>query len=1112
MAISQIKCDLKSILLSLLWLSSLSFCTPTSTSSGTTFSKYPAPLRKNFSEPASSFNISLLYDKEIYCSGFISEDFAKPRELATKVSFRNLWWALMFKGRSSMGDISNGVWRFSRTSFTSTCATLKQQSSNCLERILWMFAWIWWTILINFFSGIVWVLTTYTMPCLAIILCAGLTWSLVWTLRKILSNLPVCVPWWLLKTCISLPLRIFSRSRRFVAGKVIREKSVDGFLSFEIDQKPPKNSVLEIDYVNFEFGHVGYATCIKLFNGKNGLLTCAHCLDEHYAVRSTVTGNKIKMVEFREIYVSEKLDLAILEGPPNWEGILGCKGVNYTTMSHVDPCKAMIYHLTRDGKWKASGAQVDKRFNHWVTVLSDTAAGFSGTPYFNGKTVVGVHVGHKGDEFNFNLMSTIPPIPGLTAPNYFVETTQVKGKLFTDEEIADLLEDFTLAEVRSMVQRTSIKADRIIERKESPVPLKGVLMKKKGAGSSGSRRRRAIRQQLREERTERPPTPPVPSAPEQAAPPTMYPIVDSSPVHVEKLTEEAPRRQGKRGSGGDRRNNRPPGLKHPFRRYYKPTDKGPRRESEYVGNTGSSGERGHQEPEGDPPQKRVARSWEEEANNFRSFFQQIYSWEVPSATKAVPGFRHCGSIPQYYHPTARKESKWGQDLLRRYPELAEKTAGFGWPQAGAKAEMRSLLLQAERWRQRAASSSVPSAENRKRVIDRTVSEYSKVKTAAPRATRSGSLSYEGFKEDFLEAVQSLELDAGVGIPLIAYGIPTHRGWVEDQFLLNVLAQSTFARLQKLAEADFETLLPEDLIKKGLCDPIRVFVKGEPHKQAKLDEGRYRLIMSVSLVDQLVARVLFQNQNKRELALWRAIPSKPGFGLSTDGQVRDFTYHLEEVVGRKDCVVNWQDCIVPTDCSGFDWSVADWMLEDEMEVRNQLTYDNNQLTRRLRESWLKCLSNSVLALSDGTLLAQTAPGVQKSGSYNTSSSNSRIRVMAAYHAGASWAMAMGDDALESPDVDLNVYKQIGFKVEVSRDLEFCSHLFVTRDLAIPVNENKMLYKLVFGYDPGCGNLEVVNNYMMAVVSILQELRHNAELVAKLILWLLPEETQKNIGRG
>lgn len=421
-----------------------------------------------------------------------------------------------------------------------------------------------------------------------------------------------------------------------------------------------------------------------------------------------------------------------------------------------------------------------------------------------------------------------------------------------------------------------------------------------------------------------------------------------------------------------------------------------------------------------------------------------------------------------------------------------------------------MRLQAARWLERVESAKIPSSEERERVIKKTVEAYKNVKTNSPTATQGNTLNWKNFLVDFKRAVQSLELDAGVGVPYIAYGKPTHRSWVEDQKLLPVLARMTFDRLSKISEVNWSLMSPEELVRAGVCDPIRLFIKGEPHKQSKLDEGRYRIIMSVSLVDQLVARVLFQEQNQREIALWRAIPSKPGFGLSTDEQTAEFVESLARLTNLSptELIENWKGVVRPTDCSGFDWSVSEWMLQDELEVRNRLTIDLNDLTVRLRAGWLYALSNAVLALSDGTLLAQTVPGVQKSGSYNTSSSNSRIRVMAAYHCGASWAIAMGDDALESTDSNLAEYKGLGFKVEESGQLEFCSHIFRAPDLALPTGVNKMLYKLIHGYNPQCGNLEVLTNYLNACFSVLNELRHLPELTPLLNQWLVDPVLPQN----
>lgn len=117
-------------------------------------------------------------------------------------------------------------------------------------------------------------------------------------------------------------------------------------------------------------------------------------------------------------------------------------------------------------------------------------------------------------------------------------------------------------------------------------------------------------------------------------------------------------------------------------------------------------------------------------------------------------------------------------------------------------------------------------------------------------------------------------------------------------------------------------------------------------------------------------------------------------------------------------------------------------------------------------------------------------------------------MCAYHCGASWAMAMGDDALESVDSNLEEYKSLGLKVEIGQELEFCSNVFKGPNLAIPVNTSKMLYKLIHGYNPECGNLEVVTNYLNACFSVFNELRHSPDLVAFLYDCLVRPVTGQN----
>ncbi|ULN99194.1 RNA dependent RNA polymerase RdRp P1-P2 [Pterostylis polerovirus] len=942
---------------------------------------------------------------------------------------------------------------------TQSLKTLKSLTHTLIEYLLATLAWAWVNCLMLSVSLVWFILTSYTLNALIIAWCLVCTIfiykAMVWTFSK----LPIFAITWPMKMC----WRVL-KFRRPSQTKTVDEKAVEGYRSFTVNMKPPKSAVLQLIYEKGD--HAGYANCIRLYNGENALITAYH-----NGVDLTVvgkTGNKIPLSQFKELFAHPPTDIRILVGPPNWEGCLGCKGAHFTTGDRVGKCPASFFTLY-DGDWQSNSAQIVGSFDKYATVLSNTDFGDSGTGYYNGKTLLGIHKGHPATGENFNLMAVIPPIPGLTTPRFVYETTMPQGRIFSDEMVKMLhdLKNFK--------------------------PIGGGL---------------------------------------------------SWAEQVDLGDEKKPRESGNR-----RRQQRLPKqtpLKHPRRRanwfkkiksccsedpyhdhgYGDPTMPGcycdyPGRDcpwrfggaghrtfvcesqSQHLGSRGG-GEASLASAE-EASSKETRRAWREnQAEQYTAYFQSIYDWEVSTSPCEVPGFRHCGKIPTYYYPSPKRETEWGRKLCGAHPELGEKTAGFGWPQKGPKAELRSLRLQAERWLERKQSSIQPSADQRASVVDRLVREYAKCETNGPQACDGSVLSWNGFQNDFKEAVQSLQLNAGVGVPYIAYGLPFHNDWVADPQLLPVLAQLTFNRLQKMLEVSFEDMTAEELVQNGLCDPIRLFVKGEPHKLSKLVEGRYRLIMSVSIVDQLVARVLFQNQNKREIALWRAIPSKPGFGLSTDEQTMDFMDSLSAVVGASPETLcnHWQDLVLPTDCSGFDWSVAQWMLEDDMAVRNRLTINLSELTVRLRNAWLKCIGNSVLCLSDGILLAQSLPGIQKSGSYNTSSTNSRIRVMAAYHVGADWAMAMGDDCLESPNSNLDEYKDLGFKVEASEKLEFCSHIFETPTRATPVNVGKMLYRLIHGYNPECGNLEVVDNYLHAVISVLNELRHDPALVAELSSWLIP----------
>lgn len=221
------------------------------------------------------------------------------------------------------------------------------------------------------------------------------------------------------------------------------------------------------------------------------------------------------------------------------------------------------------------------------------------------------------------------------------------------------------------------------------------------------------------------------------------------------------------------------------------------------------------------------------------------------------------------------------------------------------------------------------------------------------------------------------------------------------------------------------------MEEGLTDPVRVFIKNEPHTKKKIAEGRFRLISSVSVLDQLVEKFFSVLQNETEIFEVTEHPSLPGLGICQR--------HLEVLQTRL------PPAFVSTDVSGWDFSVQDWELEAEAEDRIRLCSAAGRLAQLIRNRYY-CIINKVFVLSDGTVYVPP-PGIQASGCYNTSSTNSRIRFRLALLTGATEAFTMGDDCLEvrsdSEPVAVEKYAVYGriltdWQPSTPELYEFCSH--------------------------------------------------------------------------
>lgn len=327
---------------------------------------------------------------------------------------------------------------------------------------------------------------------------------------------------------------------------------------------------------------------------------------------------------------------------------------------------------------------------------------------------------------------------------------------------------------------------------------------------------------------------------------------------------------------------------------------------------------------------------------------------------------------------------------KEFPELTE----FDWPDRGSSAELRSLLLQAGRYQE------APEPKDLKEACRRLCEKYPK--SRPKRCLRGENWNYSDIATAVAEICESnVNSKASPGVPLSVFGqtngavLGTHR-----EFVMWAVAE----RIEALSKIDLSlsSYTPKELVELGYCDPVRLFVKQEPHTMRKIKEGRFRLISSVSLVDQLVERLIFGPQNQLEIQRWRNIPSKPGMGLSLYEQAESIWRELQ---------TNHDRCpAAEADISGFDWSVQSWELWADLAIRIELG-DFGPTLQKAAKSRFYCFMNSVFQLSDGTLIEQGLPGLMKSGSYCTSSTNSRIRCLMAELIGAPWCIAMGDDSVE-----------------------------------------------------------------------------------------------------
>lgn len=250
----------------------------------------------------------------------------------------------------------------------------------------------------------------------------------------------------------------------------------------------------------------------------------------------------------------------------------------------------------------------------------------------------------------------------------------------------------------------------------------------------------------------------------------------------------------------------------------------------------------------------------------------------------------------------------------------------------------------------------------------------------------------------------------------------------------------------------ETMGRKERLDRGLMDPVRVFVKNEPHKIEKIKEGRVRLIMSVSLTDKMIEMLLSRHICKLEIANWRHLPSKPGIGFSEADNKSVY-----------DEIMNSGLPMSYADVSGWDMNVKEWMIRDEAEGLIKLCDGQSDAWQHLMRAKAIIECESIYQFSNGEMVMPTFKGIVNSGKLRTSRGNSFMRVRMADLVGSRKTIAAGDDTVENTVEDAAAkYRKYGIVVkdyvDVTDMFEFCSHEY-HKDLTFAVNAEKMVMNLL-----------------------------------------------------
>jgi hypothetical protein len=443
------------------------------------------------------------------------------------------------------------------------------------------------------------------------------------------------------------------------------------------------------------------------------------------------------------------------------------------------------------------------------------------------------------------------------------------------------------------------------------------------------------------------------------------------------------------------------------------------------------------------------------------------SWCDPvkfSTQSDIVGYSSC----KFMSPAPYVHSSFWKHALK----LDSNLCSFDWPKRDFQAEKTSFELQCDRH----TVGVIPSTEDLLRSREILLPQY--INHQLPKFWHESDI-INALRGAIKEYKPFLKNDSTPGVP---YAFTASRNDKLLEALGDRFDECIIARIVNRLGVTLEslkTMSRADLIKMNLVDPVRVFVKGEPHKVKKILEGRVRLIMSVSVVDKMIEMLLMRHLSKLEIQNWDRIPSKPGIGFSE----RDVNSVYFDVMSNKP--------MSSTDVEAWDWSCQEWQLVEEAECAILLCDNPTKVWEHLMRVTALIESRSVYQFSDGTLVAPSFTGLVNSGKFKTSRGNSFMRAQLATLIGCDRCSSAGDDTIERTVTDaIAKYAFYGFKIKVydsvEDSFEFCSRLY-TPNGSWPVNYEKILMNLLHNIP------KTALEFRMYMTGFVDDLEHHPEFL-------------------